>query len=110
MKKKGKYFGFIPFIILGVIAILSAVVMLLWNAVVTDVLNVKKLSYAQAVGLFVLCKILFGSFRPAFGGFRRGPSWRRQLMGLSPEERERFKQEWQKRCAGTKDETTSERP
>src|SRR5689334_8808440 len=105
MKKKRKYFWLIPFIVIGLIALLSAMVMLLWNAVVTDVLNVKKISYAQAVGIFILCKLLFGSFRPEPpSGFRWGSSWRRRLMDLSPEERERFKQEWQKRCGYVREE------
>jgi hypothetical protein len=99
MKKKRKFFYFIPFIVLAVIALLSAVVMLLWNGVVTDMLNVKKISFWQAVGLFILCKILFSSFRPGPPrGFRRGgPPWRNKLMDLSPEERDQFKQEWEKR-------------
>ena len=101
---KRKFFWFIPFIILGVIALLSAVVMLLWNGVVTNIFNIKAISYAQAVGLFVLCKILFTSFRPS-GRFRAGgPPWKNQFMNLSPEERERFRQEWQKRCKDFKDE------
>lgn len=73
--------------------------MLLWNGVLTDIINVKQITYWQAVGLFILCKILFTSFRPGPpGGFRRGgPLWRNKLMDMSPEERENFKREWQKR-------------
>jgi Ca2+/H+ antiporter, TMEM165/GDT1 family len=99
MQKKRKRFWFIPFIIIGIIALLSAAVMLLWNGVVTDVFSIKKISWAQALGLFVLCKILFGSFRFGPPSFRRGGAWRNKLMNLSPEERDRFKEEWQKRCA-----------
>ena len=99
MKKKRKFFYFIPFIIIGVVAILGGVVMLLWNGILTDILNVKRITYWQAVGLFILCKILFSSFRPGPpGGFRRGgPPWKHKLMDLSPEEREQFKKEWQMR-------------
>jgi hypothetical protein len=99
MEKKRKRFYFIPIFILAALAVLSAVVMLLWNGVVTEVLPVKPITYGQAAGLFVLCKILFSSFRPGPpGGFRRGgPPWRRKLMDLSPEEREKFKEEWQQR-------------
>jgi hypothetical protein len=101
MKKKRKFFYFIPFIIIGVVAILSGVVMLLWNGILTDILNVKRITYGQAVGLFILCKILFSSFRPGPpGGFRRGgPPWKNKLMDMSPEEREQFKKEWQMRSS-----------
>lgn len=101
MHKKRKYFYFIPLFILVAIAALSAVVMLLWNGVVTAITNARPISYPQAIGLFILCKILFTSFRPRSpGGFRRGgPPWRSKLMNLSPEEREKFKQEWQHRTS-----------
>ena len=99
MKRKRKKFYFIPFIILGVIAILSAIVMLLWNNVLVDVVNVKQITYWQAAGLFILSKILFTSFRPGPpGGFRRGgPPWRHKLMNLSDEERDQFRKEWEQR-------------
>jgi hypothetical protein len=108
MKKKRKFFYFIPLIVIGVVALLSAAVMLLWNGVVTDIFNVKRISYMQAVGLFILCKILFSSFRG--GPFRRGgPPWRDKLMNLSPEERDRFKQEWQKRSVDTNKEDQTDK-
>lgn len=100
MKKKRRFFYFLPLIILAMIAFFSALVQLLWNGVVTDIFQVKTISYWQAAGLFVLCKILFSSFRFGPPGFRRGRHWRNQLMNLSPEERERLRQEWQKRCSG----------
>jgi len=99
MKRKRKKFYFVPFIIIGVIAILSAIVMLLWNNVLADVVNVRQITYWQAAGLFILSKILFTSFRPGSpGGFRRGgPPWRSKLMNLSDEERDKFKKEWEER-------------
>jgi hypothetical protein len=98
MERKRKRFYFIPIFILAALAVLSGIVMLLWNGIVTNVLAVKRITYGQAAGLFILCKILFTSFRPGSGGFRHGgPGWRRKLMNLSPEEREKFKQEWQQR-------------
>ena len=95
-------FRFIPVIVIAAILLLSAVVMFIWNSVITDILGVKAITYGQAIGLFVLCKILFSSFRPGPpGGFRRGgPPWRNKLMNLSPEEREKFKQEWQRHATG----------
>ena len=101
MHKKRKYFYFIPLFILVAIAVLSVVVMLLWNGVVTAITNAKPVTYPQAIGLFILSKILFTSFRPGPpGGFRRGgPPWRSKLMNLSAEEQEKLKQEWQQRSS-----------
>ena len=106
MKRKRKKFYFVPFIIIGVIGILSAIVMLLWNNVLVDVVNVKQITYWQAAGLFILSKILFTSFRPGPpGGFRRGgPPWRNKLMNLSDEEKDQFRKEWEQRKTGNKDE------
>jgi len=99
--KRKRFLIFIPVFILIAIALLSAVVMWLWNSVLTEVLHVSPIRYGQAIGLFILCKILFSSFRPGRpGGFRRdGPPWRSKLMDLSPEEREKFKQEWKERMS-----------
>lgn len=111
MEKKRRFY-FIPFIFLGVVAVLSGIVMLLWNEVVTDILPVKQITYLQAVGLFLLCKILFSSFRPGPpGGFRQGgPHWREKLMNLSPEEKENLKNEWRKRKFTWKRDPDKERP
>jgi hypothetical protein len=99
MKRKRKKIYFVPFIIIGVIGILSAIVMLLWNNVLVEVVSVKQITYWQAAGLFILSKILFTSFRPGPpGGFRRaGPPWRNKLMNLSDEERDQFRKEWEQR-------------
>jgi hypothetical protein len=104
MQKKRRFFYFIPFIVLAIILLLSGLVMLLWNGVLTDIVNVRPISYGQAIGLFVLCRILFGSFRPGPStGFRRGPHWKTKLMNLTPEERERLRKEWFQRGSETED-------
>jgi len=99
MEKKKKRFYFIPFIILAVVALVGLIVMLLWNHIVAEVFNIKPISYGQAVGLFILCKILFSSFRPGPpAGFRKGGGhWRNKLMNMTPEEREAMKAEWRRR-------------
>jgi MFS family permease len=53
------------------LAVLGGVVMVLWNAVVPDVFGWRRLTYGQAVGLLVLCRMLFGGFH--FGPRRFGP-------------------------------------
>lgn len=57
------------YIVLGLLAfaavavVLGLVIMWLWNAIVAPKLNAGTINYWEAVGLFVLCKILFGGFR-----------------------------------------------
>ncbi|WKN45062.1 hypothetical protein [Tunicatimonas pelagia] len=97
-RKRHRRFFFFLFVSL-LIGALSGVVMMLWNAILTDVLNAKPITYPQALGLFILCRILFGSFR--LGGTGRSP-WKKHRRGrwsnLSQEEKTRLKEEWRKRC------------
>lgn len=108
MPGKRSFFEFGPlrfliFLFLGGLAALAlgAVVMLLWNAVLPDIVGVKEISYWRAVGLLVLCRILFGSFRTKRGGPRHmgpSPQLKAKLMNMSDEERKAFKEEMRKRC------------
>jgi hypothetical protein len=88
------------------ILVLGWVVMLLWNAILPDLIHVNALTYPKAIGLLLLCKILFGSFRPGPPrGFRKdGHPWRSKLMNLSEEERDRFRKEWHNRWKKNPDE------
>ena len=94
-----KKFIFIPFLIVGVLALISYIVMLLWNNLLPNIFHVTAITYWQAAGLLVLCKILFG-----FGGprGRGGAPWMRHKMerfkNMSPEEQERFREEMRARC------------
>jgi len=89
--------GFIVLAILGVV-VFSSIVMLLWNALLPSLFHFPVITFPQALGLLILTKILFGGFR---GG---GPKnhWKDKMkqrwMNMSPEEREKIKQEWGKRC------------
>ena len=90
------------FILFAAIAIFvfGSAVMLLWNNVLAQVTHVSTITFIQALGILVLAKILFGGFRGGWGP--RGYYWRRRMKdkwnNMTPEEREKFKQEWQKRC------------
>ena len=90
------------FILIAAVAILvfGGVVMLLWNNVLASVTNVSTISFVQALGILVLAKILFGGFRGGWGPRRY--FWRQRMMqkwnNMTPEEREKFKSEWQRRC------------
>ncbi|HEX4996649.1 MAG TPA: hypothetical protein VFY29_00380 [Terriglobia bacterium] len=72
------------------------VVMSLWNWLLPDLLGAKTITFAQALGLMLLSRLLLGGFRGrwAGGGFP-GMMWRRRMMRrwekMTPEERERFR-------------------
>lgn len=92
----------VMFIILGALAVFvfGSIVMLLWNNILSPVLNISTITFLQALGILVLSKILFGGFRGGWGPRRY--YWKRRMMqkwnNMTPEERERLKQEWQSRC------------
>ncbi len=54
----------------------GAIVQWLWNAVLPAAANFNTITYWQAVGLFVLCKILFGGFKGP-GGHPHRHKWQR---------------------------------
>lgn len=93
------------FILFAAIAILvfGGVVMLLWNNVLAQVTHVSPITFVQALGILVLAKILFGGFRGGWGGWRsRRYYWKQRMQEkwnkMTPDEREKFKQEWRSRC------------
>lgn len=103
MKRRFNERKIVMFILIGAAAILffTFIVMTLWNAILPAVLNISTISFGQALGILVLSKILFSGFRG--GGWRgRGGYWNQnmqaKLANMTPEEREKFKQEWQNRC------------
>jgi hypothetical protein len=98
-KHKRRFF-FFPFVVLAFILLASLAVMLLWNEIIPALfVSTGKLTYPHAVGLLILCRILFGGFKGRGpGGYRGGPPWRQKMMNMSEEEREKFKTEWRERC------------
>ena len=98
--KKARLLLFVPLMI-GLIFAIGGVVMVLWNAILPDLLGVKLIGYWQAMGLLVLCKILFGGFGSGGSGKnrfgKRRAFMRRKLATMNPEEREKFREEWRNR-------------
>lgn len=98
--KKG--LTFVTFFIAAALLI-GFVVMGLWNAILPAVLGVKAITFIQALGILLLSKILFGGFRGGCHG-RGGQQWKMKMQekmgGMTPEEKEKFKAEWKKRCGG----------
>lgn len=81
-------------IVIGIalVVVLGMLVMSLWNALLPGIVGVKSIGFWQALGLLVLCRILFGGLgvRPGmFGGRRR---MHERWMQMTPEQREQFMQ------------------
>jgi len=79
-------------------ALFSYITMSLWNWLTPALFGWKLITFWQAAGLVILCKILFGGFR---GGHCR-PRWRHRMHerweNMTPEEREAFRKGMQGRC------------
>jgi len=100
MRKKWTYLA--PLAVLGVllfIAVGGEVVKLLWNWLLPALFGWRLITFWEALGILVLCRILFGGFGGR--GFHR-PSFRRRMAerweAMSPEEKERLKESMRTRC------------
>ena len=87
-----KWFWMIPLAIIGIPLFLfigGEVVMHLWNWLLPPLFGWRLLTFWQALGLLVLCRILFGGL-----GHQGGPGPRRDRFcrrGMTSEEREKFR-------------------
>ena len=93
MRRKWKWIFIAPVAMVGILILVSIlvaiggeVVKLLWNWLLPTLFGWREVTFWQAVGILVLCRILFG------GHVGRSHSRRR-----TPEERERFRQAMRKR-------------
>ncbi|MFT3886455.1 MAG: hypothetical protein QM724_13840 [Flavobacteriales bacterium] len=116
MHHRRKWWFLIPVFVLAAIAVMGTVVMLLWNAIVPDLTGWGMLTWWKAVGLLVLCKILFGGLNKGRRGGADGPPWRRwkgpeggpgtgmrghlrdKWKRMTDEERQRMRDELRRRC------------
>ena len=94
MRHRAKFL-FRPLFFIVAVAAVGAIVMLLWNAVVPGLFGTAlPIDYLHALGLLVLCRILFGGLR-GHGGWRghmhgRGHEHWKKWKAMTPEEREQF--------------------
>jgi hypothetical protein len=80
------------------IGIGGEIVMHLWNWLLPPLFGWREITFWQALGLLVLCRILFGRL----GGHSSGrPNFRRHMdercANMTPEEREQFRQRMRER-------------
>ncbi|WP_208094440.1 hypothetical protein [Mucilaginibacter agri] len=101
-------FIFFPIAAVAFLSLISFVVMQLWNHLLPDILHVTAINFWQAMGIFILSKILFGFSK---GGRKFGPDgapWMmRKRMGerfknMTPEQKEAFKRKMKERMCGYK--------
>lgn len=102
---KRKLFWIVPAAIVGIalfIFVGGEIVMHLWNWLLPPLFGWRQITFWQAIGILVLCRILFGGhgFRGPRSGVRRrihermDQRWER----MTPEQRQRFRQSWRGRC------------
>lgn len=63
----------------------------LWNWLMPAILGLRTVTFWQALGLFVLSKILFGGFHRHGPRGRWGRQIRERFAQMSPEEQEKFR-------------------
>lgn len=74
------------------------VVMHLWNWLLPALFGWRLITFWQALGMLVLCRILFGRWGGGRGGaFRRGP---RGWQKMTPEEKAEWRRKMMERCGG----------
>jgi len=101
MRRRWKWIFLAPLAILAMllfIAIGGGVVLQLWNWLLPQLFGWRPITFWQALGILLLCRILFGGFRLHGSGrsnFRRRMQERCEHM--TPEERERFRQRMRER-------------
>jgi len=93
-----------PIGLLAVPAVFGAAVMLLWNWLMPSLFNLTMIDFWQALGIVILCRILFGSF----GGLHHHRAHRGHGLGMrnirekwqnmTPEQREAFVNRKREHC------------
>lgn len=73
-------------------------VMHLWNWLLPPLFGWHLITFWQALGLVLLCRILFGSW--GSGGGNRKARRRERWERMSPEEQDRFRKVWSATCGG----------
>jgi len=84
-------------IVLAAAALFGYVVQQLWNSLIPAIVGGRAITFWQALGILLLCKILFGGFRGRGGMYwrhRMGERWEK----MTPEEREKFSRAMRSRC------------
>ncbi len=80
-------------------AAIGFIVMGLWNWLLPSLFGWRAITFWQALGLFILSKLLFGGFRGGRGyDSRRRRNMRERWEQMTPEQREQFRKGMQGCC------------
>ena len=94
MKRKWIFIAPLAILAMLLFAVIGGEIVLhLWNWLLPPLFGWRQVGFWQALGLLILCRILFGGSRwrgPGRSGFRRRMARRCQFR--TPEERERFRE------------------
>jgi hypothetical protein len=102
MKRKKKWIFFVaPPAVVLLIAICGEVVMHLWNWLLPALFACRQITFWQALGLLLLCRILFGGWGGGSDRSRRGRRTAEQWERMTPEEREKFRHDAHSCCGGS---------
>jgi len=108
-KNRRWLFLLVPPVIVLVVFLFGEVVMHLWNWLLPTLFGLHAITFWQALGLLVLCRILFGGF--GGHGKHRG-EWRRRSRErwerMTPEERAQFRHKIC-HCFGSEDQPSETR-
>jgi hypothetical protein len=92
--RKHRFFTALKIVSIAIVVgvALGFIIMHLWNWLMPGIFGLPPVTFWQALGLFVLGKLLLGGFHRHGGG---RPRWGRQMRErweqMTPEERERFR-------------------
>lgn len=97
---------FIPFFFVGMAALVTWILMSLWNWLMPIIFDLTTITFWQALGLLVLSKILFGGFS---GGKKGGGcngahshrGWKHKFKNKWANMSENDKMKWESKFAGT---------
>lgn len=90
MRFRSKYFAKALLFVLF-IAVMGWVVMRLWNWVIPGLgVEAHAIDFPHAIGLLVLCRILFGGFRGHGGGCYKRRQWQ-QWQRMTQQERDQLR-------------------
>lgn len=100
MRKKWWLFLVVPPAVVLFGWLFGEMIMHLWNWLLPGLFGWKTITFWQGLGLLVLCRTLFGGW--GGGNNRGGKKWKKNPCnsgdGMTPEERERFRQRMRERA------------
>jgi len=99
--QKRTHLFFVPIIFIAISAA-SGIVMYLWNAIVPTILSLPTITFWQAMGLFILCRILFGGWsyqrHHKAGHHIVHDHFKDKFMKMDEDEKQKFKNLWKSKC------------